>query len=106
MELDVTKPVGDLKLTTPDGVIIYDVMAITKEPMRLFERMGHADEGDVAEVAVQMIEALTSVLVPQNGAPPAGELFSRLYDDGFLGINHLRQIGEYVMTTAVGNPPA
>lgn len=105
-ELDVTQPVGDFTITTPEGRITYDVMAITKEPMILFEEMSRADSGDMNAAAVQMIEALSSVMTPQNGGPPAKELFGRLFDDGFLGVNHLREIGEYVMSTAVGSPPA
>jgi hypothetical protein len=61
---------------------------------------------DVQASALQMIETLSSVMTPQNGGPPAHELFRRLYDEGFLGLNHLRQIGEYVQATAVGDPPA
>lgn len=105
-ELDVTQPVGDFTITTPEGRITYNVMAITKGPMLLFEEMSRGLGGDMNAAAVQMIEALSSVMTPQNGGPPPKELFTRLYDDGFLGVNHLRQIGEYVMATAVGDPPA
>ena len=105
-ELDVTKPVGDVTITTPTGRIVYDVMAITKTPMALFEEMSRDDTTDLDASALQMVDALASVLTPQNGGPPAAELLRGLYDDGYLGINHLRQLGEYVQSTAVGVPPA
>lgn len=105
-ELDVTAPVGDFTLKTPDGPITYDVMAITKEPLLLFERMGRLDSTDVKAQVPQVMEALASILVPQNGGPPAGELFQKLYDDGVLGVNHLKQMADFVLDTAVGDPPA
>jgi hypothetical protein len=102
-ELDVTKPVGDIAITTPEGRIVYDVSDITKEPLLLFQQMGKDEDADHA---LEMIAALGSILSPQNGGPPAAELFTRLYEDGFLGVTYLRQIAEYVQSTAVGVPPA
>jgi hypothetical protein len=102
-ELDVTKPVGDIAITTPEGRIVYDVSDITKEPLLLFQQLGKDEDADHA---AEMIAALGSILTPQNGGPPAEELFTRLYEDGFLGVTYLRQIAEYVQSTAVGVPPA
>ena len=105
-ELDVTKPVGTFKITTPTGELVYDVLAVTKEPLRVFERMAHEASDDPVAMAVGIIEAVSSVLAPQNGAPASRELLTELWDDGYLGLNHLRQIAEYVQQTAVGDPPA
>ena len=102
-ELDVTKPVGDIAITTPEGRIVYDVSDITKEPMALFQQMGQDADADHA---LEMIDALSAILTPQNGGPPAKELFTRLYEDGYLGVTYLRQIAEYVQSMAVGVPPA
>lgn len=105
-EIDVTKPVGSFTLRTPSGPLVYDVMAITREPLEVFKRISESPSDDPADMAVEIIEAVSSVLVAQNGAPPPREMFDQLWLDGYLGLNHLRQIAEYVQKTAVGDPPA
>lgn len=105
-ELDLTKPVGEIALTTPEGRIMYDLSAITKDQLELFQRMGNMDSSDVSEQVPQVVDALGSVLMPQNGGPPAGELLDRLYSENILGVVHIRQLADFVMDLAVGNPPA
>jgi hypothetical protein len=109
-ELDVTrKVVGSFALNTPDGRIEYDILPITREPAMMIEEFSRRDltaEG-LSEQAVAVLDVVASLLAPHNGGPPAKDVLHQLWEDGYLGMDHIARMGEFIAGRAgAGSPPA
>lgn len=109
-QLDVTKPSGEtVTITTPDATYTYEVVPLTREPMLLFDKLRRRDleDEDLDAHATALIEGVGALLASHNGNPAAAVVLSELWQQGYLGLVHLRSLSEHLLEKASGGrPPA